>query len=248
MEEKKALIDPEDTLSIRKQCELMTLNRSSYYLEPCPESQENLLIMKEIDKLYTAHPFLGSRKISVELKKLELDIGRKKARRLMKLMGLEAIYRKPKLSIPGDQPQKYPYLLRGLLITHPNQAWGIDFTYIPMPVGFMYLVAIIDWYSRYIIAWKLSNSMDISFCLDVAKEALITAIPEIMNSDQGSQFTSAQFIHSPPHTTTNPPIFLSLHSALCSARLLPGLSNRIPNPALSLQDSSTQQGSPVIYH
>lgn len=195
MEEKKALIDPEDTLSIRKQCELMTLNRSSYYLEPCPESQENLLIMKEIDKLYTAHPFLGSRKISVELKKLELDVGRKKARRLMKLMGLEAIYRKPKLSIPGDQPQKYPYLLRGLLITHPNQAWGIDFTYIPMPGGFMYLVAIIDWYSRYIIAWKLSNSMDISFCLEVAKEALITAIPEIMNSDQGSQFTSAQFIH-----------------------------------------------------
>jgi putative transposase len=195
MEEKTALIDPADKLSIRKQCELMLLNRSSYYLEPHQESQENLLIMEQIDKLYTAHPFFGSRKMSIELKKMGYNIGRKRARALMRLMDLEAIYRKPKLSNPGEQPQKYLYLLRGVPITKPNQAWGIDITYIPMIGGFLYLVAIIDWYSRYIIAWKLSNSMDISFCLEVAREALVIGVPEIMNSDQGSQFTSSQFVN-----------------------------------------------------
>lgn len=194
MEEKKALIDPEDKLSVRKQCELMTLNRSSYYLEPRKESPENLLIMRQIDKLYTEHPFLGSRKMSIELKKLGYNIGRKRVRRLMILMGLEAQYQKPQLSKPGEQFQKYAYLLRGIPITKPNQVWGIDITYIPMPTGFLYLVAIIDWYSRYIIAWKLSNSMDVSFCLEAAKEALIIAVPEIMNSDQGSQFTSSKFV------------------------------------------------------
>jgi putative transposase len=194
MSEKISLIELKGPLSVRKQCELLTLNRSSYYLEPRQESEENVLLMGLIDKLYTAYPFFGSRKMRIELSKLRYEVSRKRVQRLMRLMGLEVIYRRPKLSKIGEQPKKFSYLLRGVSIERPNHAWGIDITYIPVLGGFLYLVAVIDWYSRYILAWKLSNSMDISFCLEVAREALKVGVPEIMNSDQGSQFTSQQFV------------------------------------------------------
>lgn len=194
MTEKIALIEPQSPLSIREQCRLLTLNRSSYYLEPHRESKENIHLMGLIDKIYTDYPFFGSRKIRLTLSKHGYCVSRKRVQRLMRLMGLEAIYPKPKMSTPGEQIKKFPYLLKGVSIQRPNHAWGIDITYIPVSSGFLYLVAIIDWYSRFILAWKLSNSLDISFCLEVAKIALERNVPEIMNSDQGSQFTSQQFV------------------------------------------------------
>lgn len=194
MAEKLALVDRQSQLSIRKQCELLSLNRSSCYLKPRTETEENLHLMGIIDKIYTDRPFLGSRRIKLTLAKQGHLVNRKRVRRLMRLMGLEVLYPKPKLSNPGEQVKKFPYLLRGVPILAPNHAWGIDITYIPVSNGYFYLVAIIDWYSRFILAWKLSNSLDISFCLEVAKSALQVGVPEIMNSDQGSQFTSPQFV------------------------------------------------------
>lgn len=153
-----------------------------------------MLLMNMIDEEYTKHPFYGSRQMSFFLRRGGYSINRKRVQRLMGLMGLEAIYPKPNLSKPLERAKKYPYLLKGVEIEKCNQAWGVDITYIRLAKGFLYLVALLDWYSRYILSWRLSNSMDNLFCLKAAEEALWITVPEIMNSDQGSQFTSLRFV------------------------------------------------------
>jgi len=176
-------------ISISRQCDLLGLQRSTFYYIAIPESSANLLLMRRIDEEYLQHPFYGSRRMAVLF-----GISRKQAARFMRLMGLEAIYQKPNLSKPGKPSERFPYLLRYLLIYKPNQVWSTDITYIPMRGGFLYLVAIIDWYSRYVITWELSNSLDSGFCIEVLKRALQIATPEIFNNDQGSQFTSNEFV------------------------------------------------------
>jgi len=152
------------------------------------------MLMKLIDRQYLATPFYGARKIAVVLKKQSgLAVNRKHVRRLMQLMGIRAIYRRPRTSKPAPEHEVYPYLLRDLKITRPNQVWAADITYIPMSRGFLYLVAIIDWYSRYVISWRLSNTLDADFCVAVLEEALSRGTPEIFNTDQGSQFTGEAF-------------------------------------------------------
>ncbi len=149
--------------------------------------------MKEIDRVYTEHPYYGKRRISVELKKRGYEVGVDLARTLMKRMGIEAIYPKPNLSKPHPNHKRYPYLLRGVKIQKTNQVWSTDITYLPMKNGFLYLTAVIDWYSRYVLAWKLSNSLDGIFCREVVQEALTKGKPEIFNTDQGAQYTSIEF-------------------------------------------------------
>ncbi len=180
-------------LSISRQCELLGLCRASFYYEPAQESAENLALMRLIDQQYTAHPFFGSRQMTLWLGNQGYLVNRKRIRRLMALMGLQAIYPKPKLSAPGPGHKVFPYLLRGLTIERVNQVWSTDITYIPLATGFMYLAAVIDWYSRYVISWRLSNTLDGSFCLDMLDEALRCGTPEIFNTDQGAQFTAAAF-------------------------------------------------------
>jgi putative transposase len=177
-------------LSISRQCELLGLNRSTFYYEPASETPENLLFMKLIDQEYTRHPFFGSRKMALWLQGQGHEVNRKRVQRLMGLMGLEAIYPRPKLSAGDSQHKVYPYLLRGVKIERPDHVWSTDITYVPLPTGFMYLAATIDWYSRYVIAWRLSNTLDSSFCLDMLDEALSQGKPEVFNTDQGVQFTS----------------------------------------------------------
>lgn len=152
------------------------------------------MLMHLMDEEYTKHPFYGSRKMTAIFRQQGYCVNRKKVQRLMRLMGLEAIYPKPNLSKAREEEKKYPYLLRGIIIQECNQAWGIDITYIRLEKGFLYLVTLLDWYSRYVLSWRLSNSMDILFCLEAAEEALKIEVPEIMNSDQGSQFTSPRFV------------------------------------------------------
>src|SRR6185369_8862237 len=179
-------------LSVVRQCELLAVNRSSWYYKPVPVSQEELALMKRLDELYTAHPFLGSRKLSHLLGLEGHQAEYKRVCRLMKQMGLETIYPKPKTSIAAPENKVYPYLLRDVAIVTPDQVWATDITYIRMHQGFIYLSAILDWFSRYIIAWDLSISMDLAFCLDVLEEALALGTPETFNTDQGSQYTSPQ--------------------------------------------------------
>lgn len=179
-------------LSITRQCELLGLNRSSYYYVPCPESTENLAIMRLFDEQYLKTPFYGVRRMHDFIIKHGYSINIKRTRRLLRLMGLEAIYPKPNLSQAQDGHKIYPYLLKGLNIDRINQVWSSDITYLPMKSGFLYLTAIIDWYSRYILSWKISNSLDVRFCLDALDEAFEFGIPEIFNTDQGSQFTSGE--------------------------------------------------------
>ena len=178
-------------LSVRRQCELLELNRSSLYYEPAEETPENLALMRLIDKEYTAHPFYGSRKIALWLGRQGHEVNRKRVQRLMRLMGLEAIYPKPKLSLAGRGHKVYPYLLRDVAIERVDQVWSTDITYIPMPLGFMYLAATIDWYSRYVVSWRLSNTLDGSFCQEMLEEALGRGKPEVFNTDQGVQFTAS---------------------------------------------------------
>jgi putative transposase len=180
-------------LSVRRQCELLGLNRSSLYYQPTPESAENLRLMRLLDQEYTAHPFLGSRRLRAWLIEQGEEVNRKRVQRLLRLMGLQAIYPKPKLSLAGRGHRIYPYLLRDVLIERVDQVWSTDITYIPMATGFMYLAAIIDWYSRYVVAWRLSNTLDGSFCLDMLDEALSLGRPEVFNTDQGVQFTAEAF-------------------------------------------------------
>jgi len=189
------MINPEHPrLSVTRQCELVGLGRSTWYYEPVPESAENLALKAAIDRIFTDQPYFGSRKIAEALRRQGHPVNRKRVQRLMREMGLEAIWQKPNTSKPHPEHRIYPYLLRGLPIVRPNQVWCTDVTFIPMPKGFLYLVAIMDWYSRKVLAWRLSNTMLADFCVEALEEALARhGRPEIFNSDQGSQFTSNDF-------------------------------------------------------
>jgi putative transposase len=178
-------------LSVRRQCQLLGLGRSGLYYQPAAETAENIRLMRLIDEEYTAHPFLGSRRLAKWLTQRGAAANRKRVQRLMRVMGLKAIYPKPKLSAPGRGHRIYPYLLRDVRIERPDQVWSTDITYVPLASGFMYLAAILDWYSRYVLAWRLSNTLDGSFCLEMLEEALGRGRPEVFNTDQGVQFTAA---------------------------------------------------------
>src|SRR4051794_13685588 len=191
-EQLRPLIDTDHPqLSVRRQCELLGLSRSSLYYEPAAQTAENLRLMQLIDQEYTAHPFLGSRRLTQWLIEQGEPVNRKRVQRLLRLMGLEAIYPKPKLSAAGQGHRIYPYLLRKVRIDRPDQVWSTDITYVPLASGFMYLAAILDWFSRYVLAWRLSNTLDGSFCLEMLEEALRRGRPEVFNTDQGVQFTAA---------------------------------------------------------
>lgn len=189
------MIEKEHCLSVRKQCELLDFNRSTLYYEPKPISKLNLDLMDRIDRLYMEHPFLGSRRLSVILSRSDIRANRKRIQRLMRIMGIQAVFPKRNLSLGAKGHKKHPYLLKGLKIDHPNQVWSTDITYIRIGNGYAYLVAVIDWFSRKVLSWRLSSTMDTSFCLEALKEALsLYGNPEIFNTDQGSQFTSDEFI------------------------------------------------------
>lgn len=194
-EERKAMIAPSrPDLSLSRQCEILSISRSSLYYKPKGESPENLALMRRIDELFLKYPFYGSRQMARQLRRDGIAVGRHRVRRLMRLMGLEAIYRAPKTSTPHPEHRVYPYLLRNVAVTRPNQVWCADITYIPVRRGFLYLVAIMDWASRSVLASRLSNTLDASFCVEALKEALAKyGKPEIFNTDQGSQFTSGDF-------------------------------------------------------
>jgi putative transposase len=181
------------SLSIVRQCRLLDIGRSGLYYQPKGISEEDLTLMKLIDRQYLTTPFYGARKIAAWLKSQGQRVNRKRVRRLMRLMGLKAIYRRPRTSKPAPGHKIYPYLLGGMKITRPNQVWAADITYIPMARGFLYLVAVIDWYSRYVLSWRLSNTLDADFCVEALEEALGKGRPDIFNTDQGTQFTSEAF-------------------------------------------------------
>jgi putative transposase len=180
-------------ISVRRQCELLGVNRSGFYYEPVEESEQNRLFMRLLDEQYTRTPFYGSRKMTEWLATEGYAVNRKRVSRLMGLMGIEAVYPKPKLSRPGEGHRIYPYLLRGTTVGRVNQVWGADITYIRMAQGFLYLVAVMDWFSRFVLSWSLSLTMEMDFCLEALDRALRRGRPEIFNSDQGSQFTSEKF-------------------------------------------------------
>ena len=171
-----------------RQCQLAELARSSWYYQPAGETAENLALMRKIDQQYLETPFYGSRKLAAVL-----EVNRKRVQRLMRLMGLEAIYPKRRTTWPGAGHKIYPYLLRNVAVSRPNQVWSTDITYLPLRQGFLYLVAVLDWYSRYVLAWRLSNTLSGTFCLEALDEALSAGRPEIFNTDQGSQFTATAF-------------------------------------------------------
>lgn len=181
-------------LTLTEQAQLLSLNRTSLYYEKKQVGEEELRIKNRIDEIYTKYPFYGSRRIHVVLNKEGVKINRKCVQRHMKEMGICGIYPGPNLSKRLSQEQVYPYLLRNLVIKRPNEVWGIDITYIKLQTGWMYLVAVLDWYSRYIVSWELEQSLEIDFVLRAVTKALEKAKPEIFNSDQGSHFTSNQYI------------------------------------------------------
>jgi putative transposase len=188
------MIDPEHDLPVKRQAEALGISRSSVYYQARPVSAEDLWLMRQIDELHLNYPFAGSRMLRDLLSHQGLEIGRRHLRTLMRRMGIEAIYRRPNTSKPAPGHRIYPYLLRGLAITRPNQVWAMDITYIPMARGFVYLAAVVDWFSRRVLAWKLSITMEASFCIETLEEALSrNEKPEIFNTDQGSQFTSEAF-------------------------------------------------------
>jgi putative transposase len=194
LEQRRAWIDPEHPrLSVARQCARLGLARSSYYYAAVPESTENLLYLRLLDEEYTRHPFYGVPKLTFWLQQLRYRVGPKRVRRLLRQMGLMAVYPKPRLSLNPLEHRRFPYLLRGLLINRPNHVWSTDITYIRLRTGFVYLVAILDWYSRLVLAWELSISLEVGFCRAALERALVDQRPEIFNSDQGVQFTSAQF-------------------------------------------------------
>jgi putative transposase len=181
-------------LSIARQCGLLGISRSGFYYEPRGESPENLALMRRIDALFLEYPFYGSRQMAKALQREGCIAGRHRVRRLMRLMGLRTVYQNPRTSDPHPDHKIYPYLLRGLAITRANQVWCADITYIPMRRGFLYLVAIMDWHTRRVLNWELSNTMEADFCVRALKKALaLHGTPEIFNTDQGSQFTSSDF-------------------------------------------------------
>jgi putative transposase len=184
-------------LSIVRQCELVSISRSSFYREPAVESEENLALMRLIDEQFLETPWYGSRQMARQLRRQGWRIGRHRVRRLMLKIGLAPIYQRPKTSAPHPQHKVYPYLLRYLSIDEPNQVWCADVTYIPMRRGFLYLVAIMDWASRKVLAWRLSNTMDADFCVAALEQAIARfGRPDIFNTDQGSQFTSFAFTNT----------------------------------------------------
>ena len=190
------MIKSNHRLSIVRQCRLLDVNRSGYYYQPVKQTEDELKLMRAIDEIHLKHPYFGVRRIADTLqdKPYELVTNRKRVHRLMRLMGVQAIYPKARTSDPNPAHKIYPYLLRNLTIDRPNQVWATDISYIPMTKGFAYLTVIMDWYSRKILAWRLSNTMDATFCVDALEEALhYYGKPEIFNSDQGSQFTSDAF-------------------------------------------------------
>jgi putative transposase len=181
-------------LSVTRQCELLELPRASYYHQPKPEPKETLRLMRLIDETYLAYPFFGSRQMTRWLRRQGERINRKRVQRLMRRLGLEAIYQKPNLSRAQAGHRIYPYLLRHLAVTRPNQVWATDITYVPVQGGYAYLCAVIDWHSRCVLAWELSNTLDAGFCARAVQRALaVHGTPEIFNTDQGCQFTSAEF-------------------------------------------------------
>jgi putative transposase len=180
-------------ISLRRQCELVGVNRSGLYYQPLGESQENLRLMRLLDEQYTQAPFYGSRRMAAWLGTQGFEVNRKRVSRLLAVMGIEAVYPKPKLSQPGEGHRIYPYLLREVEVERVNQVWSTDITYIRMAEGFVYLVAVMDWFSRYVLSWRLSLTMELDFCVDALKCALRRGQPEVFNSDQGSQFTSEKF-------------------------------------------------------
>ena len=180
-------------LSLVRQCSLLDISRGSVYYQPKPTRAGDLDLMTLMDRQYMKTPFYGSRRMKVWLRRQCHHVGRDKTRRLMRLAGLEAVYRRPNTSKATPEHRVYPYLLRGMKIDGVDQVWTADITYIPMAKGFLYLVAIMDWYSRYVLAWRLSNTLEVDFCVGALEEALNKGQPEIFNTDQGSQFTSAAF-------------------------------------------------------
>ena len=188
------MIDPEHDLPIQRQAELLEISRSTVYYEPRPVSAEDLRLMRRIDELHLNYPFAGSRMLRDLLWQQGQEVGRRHIKTLMKRMGIEAIYRKPNTSKPAQDHRIYPYLLRDLTVTRPNQVWAMDITYIPMAHGFVYLAAVVDWFTRRVISWRLSITMETNFCIEALEEALSgNEKPEIFNTDQGSQFTSDDF-------------------------------------------------------
>jgi putative transposase len=180
-------------LSLRRQCQLLGLARSSFYYEPQPENEAELLLMRLLDEQYTRTPFYGIRRMTAWLRQQGQRVNHKRVRRLLRLMGLEAIYPKPKLSQAAPGHRIYPYLLRGMKIERVNQVWSSDITYVRLTSGFVYLVAIIDWFSRYVLAWEISVTLDSHFCISALERALERGQPEVFNTDQGAQFTSLAF-------------------------------------------------------
>jgi len=193
-DQKRALVDPEHPhLSICHQCELLDLNRSTYYLPPATESAEDLRLMRLIDRQFLETPFYGSRRMAECLKRSGEAVNRKRVQRLMRLMGLEALHPRPRTTAAAPGAKAYPYLLRDRMLTHVDEVWSSDITYVPMRHGFMYLTAVIDWFSRYVLSWRLSNTLEGDFCLEALEEALARGKPEIFNTDRGSQFTARAY-------------------------------------------------------
>jgi len=188
------MVDRTEPLPVTRQCALMDLPRSTFYHLPKPVMDEELELMRLIDRCHLEHPYYGSRRIRDWFEDERQQVNRKRVQRLMRTMGLAALYPKRNLSLANQKHKVYPYLLRGLVIDRPNQVWATDVTYIPMARGFVYLVAIMDWYSRRVLSWRVSNTLDVSFCVDALSEAIDQhGAPEIFNTDQGSQFTSEDF-------------------------------------------------------
>ena len=188
------MIDPTHDLPVAEQCRVLEISHSTAYYESSRNIEEDLALMREMDELYLERPYYGSRRMRADLSTRERPLNRKRIRRLMRKMGLVAVYPKKRLSTPGKGHKIYAYLLRKLKIVRANQVWAADFTFIPMSRGFMYLVAVIDWYSRKVLSWRLSNTMDSDFCVEALEEALaLHGRPEIFNTDQGRQFTSEDF-------------------------------------------------------
>jgi putative transposase len=194
--ERLALIDRDDpALAVVAQCRLLKVARSTLYYRPVPVSADDLAVMRRMDELYLAYPFYGSRRMVAVLRRDGWAVNRKRARRLMRLMGLWAIYQKPSTSRQHPEHKVYPYLLRGLTIDRANQVWCADITYIPMAKGFVYLVAVMDWFSRRVLAWRVSITMETDFCVEALRDAMDRyGQPDIFNTDQGAQFTSADFV------------------------------------------------------
>ena len=193
-ETRRGLIEPAHPFfSIDLQCDLLNLSRSSYYYLPLPVDALTLQLLRLIDEEYTQHPFIGTRRMTNYLNRLGYAVNRKRMQRLYQIAGIEAVYPKPKTSQPSPENRVYPYLLRNVGITHNNQVWSTDITYIRLKTGYLYLVAIIDWFSRYVLDWQLSTSLEADFCIETLKRTLMKNSCEIFNSDQGSQFTSTDF-------------------------------------------------------